>query len=99
MREFMVDMPAEEVLRRTEAEYARAGYGIRNATETTRLFAGPSPGCLTDLLTLFTARAPIVQFVATDEGGGRCRFTVQSNKRDREKYAAEWVRELGGTPL
>jgi hypothetical protein len=38
-----------------------------------------------------------VQFVATGEG--RCRVTVQSNKRDREKYAVEWVRELGGTPI
>ncbi len=37
MREFMVEMPAREVLLRTEAEYARAGYGIVKATETTRL--------------------------------------------------------------
>ncbi len=95
----MVEMPAREVLLRTEAEYARAGYGIRNSTETVRLFAGSPPGCLADMLSLFTARAPMVQFVATDEGVGRCRVTVQSNKRDREKYAVEWMQELGGTPL
>jgi hypothetical protein len=51
------------------------------------------------LLTLTMAQPAKVQFVATDEGEGRCRVTVQSNMRDREKYAVEWVLELGGTRL
>ena len=88
-----------EMLLRTEAEYARAGYGIRVATETTKLFVGSVHGCVRDLLTLYMTEPPKVQFVATGVGKSRCRVTVQSNKRDREKYAAEWVRELGGTRL